>query len=293
VINLKEKLKPYILLAPVLVLTLGILIPGILDALSESVGYSKSAGVSSITLHYYKEVLVDSDLISSLKFSLITSLTSSFIALISGTALAYCVYISSMREKLEKFIFKLPIIVPHIIVAAALFSILSQSGLLPRLLFKLGLIKTMEEMPLFIFDRQGVGIILTYLWKEIPFTAMVVYTVLKDINDKLYLAAMNLGANKWQVFFHVTLPLCLPSMLSAFIIIFAFSFGAFEVPFLLGPTSPKALAVKAYMEYSGADLSGRPYAMVINIILTCISIFLIYLYDKTLKRSKESQRHKD
>jgi putative spermidine/putrescine transport system permease protein len=196
-----------------------------------------------------------------------------------------------MRERLEKFIFKLPIIVPHIIAAAALFSILSQSGVLPRLLFKLGLIKTMEEMPLFIFDRQGVGTILTYLWKEIPFTAMVVYTVLKDINHKLYLAAMNLGANKRQVFFHVTLPLCLPSMLSAFIIIFAFSFGAFEVPFLLGPTSPKALAVKAYMEYTGADLSSRPYAMVINIILTCISIFLIYLYDKTLKPSKESQRN--
>jgi putative spermidine/putrescine transport system permease protein len=288
---LKEKIKPYILLLPALILILGILVPGIINALFESLGYSKAYGMGSITLKYYREVLSDSDFLSSLRFSLITSLTSSFIALTLGTALAFCVYISSSRKILEKFIFKLPVIVPHIIAAAAAFSILSQSGLLARFLFKLGLIKAMEDMPLFIFDRQGIGIILTYLWKEIPFTAMVVYTVLRNINDKLYIAARNLGANKRQVFFHVMLPLCLPSMLSAFIIIFAFSFGAFEVPYLLGPTFPKALAVEAYMEYTGADLSSRPYAMVINIILTCISIILIYLYDKILKSSKQSQRH--
>lgn len=288
---MKEKIKPYILLLPALILILYILVPGIVNALFESLGYSKAYGMGGITLKYYREVLSDSDFLSSLRFSLITSLTSSLIALILGTALAFCVHMSSSRKILEKLIFKLPVIVPHIIAAAAVFSILSQSGLLARLLFKLGLIGAMGDIPLFIFDRQGTGIILTYLWKEIPFTAMVVYTVLKNINDKLYIAARNLGASKGQVFFHVMLPLCLPSMLSAFIIIFAFSFGAFEVPYLLGPTFPKALAVKAYMEYTGADLSSRPYAMVINIILTCISIILIYLYGKILKGSKQSQRH--
>lgn len=286
-IKLKEKLKPYILLLPALVIILGILIPGIINALFESFGYSKAYGMGSITLNYYKEILLDGDFISSLRFSLITSLTSSLTALVLGTALAFCVYMSSSRRILEKFIFRLPVIVPHIIAAAAAFSILSQSGILARLLFKLGLIKTMEDMTLFIFDRQGIGIMLTYLWKEIPFTAMVVYTVLKDINDKLYIAARNLGATKRQVFFHVMLPLCLPSILSAFVIIFAFSFGAFEVPYLLGPTFPKALPVKAYMEYTGADLSSRPYAMVINIILACISTILIYIYYKIVKASKQ------
>ncbi|WP_291576874.1 ABC transporter permease [Clostridium sp. UBA4548] len=287
---MKEKLKPYMLLLPTLTLILAILIPGITNALFESFGYSKAYGMKGITLTYYKEVLFHSDFMGSLRFSLITSLTSSLIALFLGTTLAFCVYMSSSRKALEKFIFKLPIIVPHIIAASAAFSILAQSGILARLLFKLRFINSMEHMPLFIFDRQGIGIMLTYLWKEIPFTAMVVYTVLKDINHKLYFAARNLGANKRQVFFHIMLPLCLPSMLSAFIIIFAFSFGAFEVPYLLGPTFPRALAVKAYMEYTGADLFSRPYAMVINIILTCISIILIYLYDKILKISNHSQR---
>lgn len=80
------------------------------------------------------------------------------------------------------------------------------------------------------------------------------------------------------------------SILSSFIIIFAFSFGAFEVPYLLGPTTPKSLSVKAYIEYSNPDLTNRPYAMVINTILIVISTFLIILYRKSLDIFKKKFR---
>ncbi len=76
-----------------------------------------------------------------------------------------------------------------------------------------------------------------------------------------------------KLFFNVIFPILMPSILSSFIIIFAFSFGAFEVPYLLGPTTPKSLPVKAYIEYSNPDLTNRPYAMVINTILIVISTF--------------------
>ncbi len=92
----------------------------------------------------------------------------------------------------------------------------------------------------------------------------------------------NTGASKTQTFFYVIFPMLVPSILSSFIIIFAFSFGAFEVPYLLGPTTPKSLSVKAYIEYSNPDLTNRPYAMVINTILIVISTFLIILYRKSL-----------
>jgi len=75
----------------------------------------------------------------------------------------------------------------------------------------------------------------------------------------------------------------MPLVASSFIIIFAFSFGAFEVPYLLGPTSPKTLPVKAYIEYTNPDLTHRPYTMVINMILTFYSLILVWLYSKTFK----------
>lgn len=82
---------------------------------------------------------------------------------------------------------------------------------------------------------------------------------------------------------NVIFPLIMPLVASSFIIIFAFSFGAFEVPYLLGPTSPKILPVKAYIEYTNPDLTHRPYTMVINMILTFYSLILVWLYSKTFK----------
>ena len=56
----------------------------------------------------------------------------------------------------------------------------------------------------------------------------------------------------------------MPAIKKAFLIILAFSFGAYELPFLLGPTLPKALPVQAYIEYLSPDLLNRPYAMALN-----------------------------
>ncbi|EFG88846.1 hypothetical protein CLCAR_1594 [Clostridium carboxidivorans P7] len=51
---------------------------------------------------------------------------------------------------------------------------------------------------------------------------------------------------------------------------------------MLGPTTPKTLPIKAFIEYSNPDISNRPYAMALNVILTFISIMIVWIYDKTL-----------
>ncbi|RKD29028.1 ABC transporter permease [Thermohalobacter berrensis] len=280
---MKRNLKPYVLLLPVMLVILGIFVSGLVMALIQSLGYFPVVGLKDITLKYYKEVLTDKSFLSSLSFSLYISFTSSIIAIIVGILLAYSILRSNKKERMEQIVYKLPIIVPHAVAALLMYNVLSQSGILPRILYNMGIISSQSEFPSLIFDNRGIGIILAYVWKEIPFIAMVVYTILSNINDKLSEVALNLGANKRQVFFHILLPLIMPSVFSAFIIIFAFSFGAFEVPYLLGPTAPKALPVKAYIEYNNPDLTHRPYSMVINMSLTFISIILVWLYHKSFK----------
>ena len=76
----------------------------------------------------------------------------------------------------------------------------------------------------------------------------------------------------------------MPSIFSSFVIIFAFSFGAYEVPLLLGPTQPKALPVQAFIEYSNPVLQNRPYAMVYNILITLIALILTGVYYKTFEK---------
>jgi putative spermidine/putrescine transport system permease protein len=281
--RLDRKIKPYILLLPAMTVIIGIFASGLVMGFAQSVGYFPVIGLKEVTFKYYKEILLDKGFLSSLKFSLYTSFVSSVCAIVAGVLLAYSILQSKHKKSIEEIVYKLPIIVPHAVAALLVYNILSQSGILPRILYFLGFISEQSQFPALLFDKNGMGIILSYLWKEIPFVAMVVYTVLSNINNKLSEVALNLGANKRQVFWYVLLPLIMPSIASSFIIIFAFSFGAFEIPYLLGPTSPKTLPVKAYIEYINSDLSHRPYTMVINMILTFVSVVLIWLYQKTFK----------
>lgn len=277
---MKDKLKPYILLLPVMIVIIGIFASSIIMGFLQSLGRFKIIGLTDFTLKYYKEVLGSKDFASSLGFSLYISLVSSIVSVVLGVLLSYSIFKSKSKRGIEQ-IYKLPVVVPHIVSVLLMYNILSQSGILPRTLYMMGIIAEQTDFPSLLYEKNGAGIILSYMWKEIPFVAMVTYTILDNISYKLTEAAKNLGANDRQVFRYILLPLIAPTVFSTFIIIFAFSFGAYEVPLLLGPTTPQALPIKAFVEYSNPDLANRPYAMVINMILTFVSFVLVWLYHKS------------
>lgn len=288
--NLNEKLKPYILLTPILLVLLGIFLTGIVMGFIQSLGYFKAAGLTEFTLKYYKETLLDKNFLSSLKFSLYTSFVSSVIAIILGVLLAYSILQIRGRKNIAESLYKIPIAVPHIVSVLLIYNILSQSGILPRLLYGAGLISDQSQFPSILYEKNGLGIIIAYLWKEIPFVALTTYTILSRVSNKLADVAFNLGANKRQVFFNVLLPLIMPAVFSSFIIIFSFSFGAYEVPLLLGPTQPNALPVLAFIEYNNPVLQNRPYAMVVNMLITFIAVFLTWLYFKAFEKVSKVSR---
>ncbi len=284
------KYKPYFLLLPILIVLTVIFIGGLFTALLQSFGYFPVVGMRQFTLNYYIEVFKDKDFISSFFFSLCTSLVSSAIAVIVGVYLSYILVKKRKKDKVIELLYKLPIIVPHSVAVLLIVIILSDSGILARFCYHLGIIDKQSSFTSLVFDRKGLGIVISYIWKEIPFITLVVYTVMSKVNDKLSEAAYNLGANAKQVFLHVTLPLLMPTISSSFIIIFAFSFGAFEVPYLIGPTFPKTLPVMAYINYIDPELTKRPYTMVILMIVTVICIGLILLYTRFMKKIVQYDR---
>ncbi|MBM7556408.1 ABC transporter permease [Halanaerobacter jeridensis] len=274
--------EPYLLLLPALVVLGGLFLGGVVLGVLQSFGYFPLIGLNNFTFEYYTEMLSSPEFLDALGYSLYISVVSSVLAAVIGVFLAYQLAKLPKKHTLVKLIYKLPIVVPHIIATLLVFLFFTQSGLLSRILYNLGIIEQIESFPALVFDKKGIGIILVYLWKEIPFIALITYTVLKHINTSFEEVAANLGANSRQIFWHIYLPLSLPSIGSAVIIVFAFSFGAFEIPFLLGPTYPKTLPVMAYQRYISSDLMQRPYAMVIAVVLTVICVGLIYLYKKSV-----------
>ncbi len=87
---------------------------------------------------------------------------------------------------------------PHLVWAIALSLLLAQSGLLARIAAALGLITTPADFPVLVRDRYGLGIILHYVTKEIPFLTLIVLAVLRAQSAPYDLVAENLGANFWQ-----------------------------------------------------------------------------------------------
>lgn len=276
---MNNKLKPYLLVAPVAILLGSVMVVGISNCIVQSLGYFPQIGMNNLTLDYYKEILVDKTFLKSLLFSIQTSLISALISVFIGLILAY-LFSQGKYSKLRVYILNLPVIIPHIIVVILAIFIFSQTGIISRVFYKLGIINDSSDFFNLIMDKNGIGIILVYIWKEIPYIVLTVYNILKNISEKLELVALNLGASKFQSFIYVILPLAMPSIISSFIILFSFSFGSYEVPFLIGPSTPKALSVYAYVNYISSDLSKRSLAMAINTILSIISFILLIIYNK-------------
>lgn len=281
---MKEKLKPYILLAPIFLILFSVFSIGIIVCMFQSLGCFPLIGLNEISLDYYKEILRDTTFIKSFLFSLSTCAISSIVSVVGGIMIAYMLVRDNKYSKFRKSLIRLPIIIPHIVVVLLIFTVFSQSGVIARILYNIGFINDTNNFPILTMDKNGIGVMLIYIYKGIPFIAFMTFSILKNFSEKLESVAMNLGASKSQAFFNILLPLCMPTIVSSFIIIFAFSFGSFEVPYLIGPTTPRALPVEAYIRYSSSDLTQRPYAMAINIILATFSFVLLIIYNKLLKK---------
>ncbi len=270
------RVKITLLLAPAL-LVIGVLFAGgLIAAFVQSLGYMPAIGQTEISFGAYRDVLTDGDFLSSFLLTIYVAGASTGISTVLAVLAALALRRSSRR--LSAIVFQLPITIPHLVAAIGIALVISQTGLGARLAAALGLIGEPGEFPALLYDRYSVGIILTYVWKEVPFVALVVLAALRGVAGELEDVARTLGANAWQRFWYVVFPVISPGIIAASLIVFAFTFGAFEVPYLLGKTYPTILPVMAYNEYRDIELTARPVAMAINVLIAIITAIFAALY---------------
>ena len=281
---MNKKYKPYVLLAPFLIIIFSIFFIGLINGIAQSLGYMPYLNMKTFTLRYYAEILKDKDFLMSLLYSIYISIISSVVSIVLGVLVAFAILGLKREHKIFMHLYKVPVIIPHLVAVVLVFNIFSQTGIASRFIHSAGIISDPNQFPLFVFDKWGAGIILVYLYKQIPFVTMTVYAILRNINGDFTEVAYNMGASRKQALFKVVLPMLSPAILSAFLMIFTFTFGAFEVPFLLGSPVITTLPVKAYIYYTDPDYTFRSYTMVINVIVSVFSLCFIWLYMKVFKR---------
>jgi len=88
--------------------------------------------------------------------------------------------------------------------------------------------------------------VLAHVTFQIPFVAIVVRSRLVGLDPALEEAASDLGANEWQTFFHITLPLILPGVLAGGMLAFTLSLDDFVVSFFTSGPGSTTLPILIY-----------------------------------------------
>jgi len=277
-----ENIRIPVMLAPTLLVILVLFFGSLGYGFLQSLGYQPQIGKTEFNLDAYYSVMFSEDLASQfwpgLLLSLWVSFASTFLAAALAVFMALLLRRSFAGKKLSVFLFQLNLPIPHLVIAVGILMLFSQSGLFSRLFADMGLISSPKQFPALTKDPYGIGIILAYIWKEAAFFGIIVMAVLQSLGEDYEAVAQSLGAGRWQRFWTVTLPLIMPGLMSASIIVFAFTFGTFEVPRILGVQHPKMLPVLALDFFLNPDLNARAEGMALSMIIAVIVFALVFLY---------------
>jgi spermidine/putrescine transport system permease protein len=163
---------------------------------------------NGFTLHWYAKAFVRAGLTSALKNSLVIALISTIIATILGTlvALALVRYRFRGKRTAEGVLFA-NIAAPEIVLGASLLSLFITFGV----------------------PRGLVTIVIAHVMFNIAYVAVTVRARMAGFDRALEEAAQDLGANPWQTFMRVTLPLIYPGILAGALLAFALSIDDFII----------------------------------------------------------------
>jgi putative spermidine/putrescine transport system permease protein len=275
---LTDRLRIILLLAPALTVIVALFLGGLSVAVLRSVNYMPVIGLTEPNLAAYRAVLSDPQFLRSFLLSFHIAFTSTVISAVLATWAALLLRRTFVGRAFVGFLFQLNLTVPHIVGAIGILYLFSQSGSFARLGHAAGLLDRPADFPALVFDPYAIGIILQYVWKEVPFIGMIVLAQMQALGADYESVARSLGASRWQAFRHVLLPLIFPGLLGASVIVFAFTFGAYEIPALLGASHPQALPVLAYRSFTDVDLAARPAAMAMAVVITALSGTMVWLY---------------
>lgn len=279
-----------LLLAPALLVLGGLFLTGLGLTLLRSFRYFPALGLTQPDLSAYAAILTAPGFLKSLAVSLWIATASTLIAATLALGAALLLRQTFPGRALVSFLVQLNLTIPHIVGAIGILYLFSQSGSFARLAHAAGLITGPQDFPALTQDPFAIGIILLYVWKELPFITLILLANLQTLGEDHEAVARSLGASRWQAFRHVLLPMLMPGLLAASALVFAFAFGAYEVPLVLGAHAPKALPVLAWQAWTDTDLATRPEAMAMAVVIALIGLALLALVARSLGRGAPDAR---
>jgi len=215
-------------------------------------------------------------IVTTLRICVITTV----LALLLGYAIAYAITLASPRARGWWMLAVLvPLWISVLVRAFAWVTLLRRQGLVNNGLMGSGLIS--EPLPL-VWNEFG--IIVGMVHYMVPFAVLPMLASMREIDPRLLAAARGLGAARREVFRLVFLPLSLPGVIAAGVLVFIFSLGFYITPAILG--GGKTLMAAEWISLQILDLIrwGLGTMMATMLVLAILLTLLVFSRIVDLRR---------
>lgn len=217
--------------------------------------------LKGLTLDWYQQLFVSDALLRSARNSLVVALGSSLAATFLGTMVALLMMRYQFRSKgFLVALAALPLIVPYIVLAVALFLLFSVLKI-DRSLWTVGIAHTIVAM---------------------PYVLLIVGARLAGFDSSIEEAAMDLGADYPTTLRRIVIPMITPAMISAWLTAFTVSFDEFALALFLAGTQP---TFPVYL-YGQLRFASRLPIMIALAVLMMIGTLTLVLIAERVRRTE-------
>jgi molybdate/tungstate transport system permease protein len=214
----------------------------------------------AITPRALFEALTDAEVLASLWLTLYAAALATFLALLTGVPLAYLLARYDFPGKgVVEGVVDLPVVIPHTAAGVALLMVFGRRAPLGQI----GI----------AFTGNIPGIVVAMLFVSLPFLVNSAREAFALIDPELERNALVEGANRWQAFHYVTLPLAWRGILAGALMMWARGMSEFGAVVILA-YNPKVIPVLVYERFAGFGLdAAQPVAVIL--ILAALVIFTL------------------
>lgn len=219
-----------------------------------------------LTFRWYEQYFSDPDWMAATWFSIRIAVATTFSATVIGTLAA----VALVRGRLpgKEFLQALtlaPLIVPHIVIAVALYLFFAPLGLV----------------------GSFYGFVIAHSMLAVPYVVITVSAALQRFDANLELAALNCGATRIQAFFHIVLPNIMPGVAAGAVFAFLASFDEATVAFFLSGMEGKTITRKMFEDI---DFNLTPVIAAVSTVLTLVSLILMSTIEIARRRSEPGRQ---
>lgn len=207
--------------------------------------------------------------------SVLYALAATLICLLLGYPVAYILsQLKSRSGAIISLLFILPMWMNFLLRTYAWRALLDNNGIINQALVNLGF-----EPIQFLYT--GGAILFGLVYNFLPFMILPIYSVFQKMDRSYISAAQDLGANRWQTFFRVTLPLTRGGIVSGITMVFMPAMTTFVITRLLGGSQFMMYGDLIEMQFlMMSEWNFGSALAVIMMLLTILFMWIMRKYDK-------------